>query len=204
VRNLRTCLVDANITPILLRLLDDPLLLVRECATAAICNIVLDFSPLKRIVIEGGGVDKLVAMVNSGGSESLVVNALWAIKNLVYMAEGEVKRVVMDLLTYETLYQLCMSDNIAIKDQSVAILRNLVSSSIEDVVSTVDGLGPQRVIEIAKSALDAGAMNVNILVQVLYVLVNIATSVRSGDNELILKTPRLVTAIYETLVCKPY
>jgi hypothetical protein len=203
VRNLRTCLVDANITPILLKLLDDPLIGVRESATAAICNIVLDFSPLKHVVIEGGGVGKLIAMVNEGGSETLVVNGLWALKNLVYMADSEVKRGVVDLLSYETLYRLCMSEvgTGRIREQAVAILRNLVSASTDDVIATVDGLGSHRIVEIITSALESGTGNVNVLVQALYVMVNIATSVRQGDKDMILGSTGLVSAIYENLVC---
>jgi hypothetical protein len=199
VRDLRTTLADANVTAILLKLLDDPVVGVQECATAAICNIVLDFSPLKRAVIDGGGVAKLVEMVTEGKSEAVVVNALWAIKNLVYMADSDVKRGVVELLSFESLYRLCMSDIEMIKEQAVAILRNLVSSNVQDVVETVDGVGSTRIIEIVESAIAKGA-NVNIMCQALYVLVNIATSVRASDKAFIIGSAGLVKSIFDSLV----
>jgi hypothetical protein len=77
-----------------------------------------------------------------------------------------------------------------------------VSASTDDVIATVDGLGSHRIVEIITSALESGSRNVNVLVQALYVMVIIATSVRQGDKDMILGRPELVSAIYENLVCK--
>lgn len=78
-------------------------------ASATLCNIVLDFSPMKRIVMEGGGkctksilsnsygptgIAKLVSLLSSDDS-SLRLNGLWGLKNLAYEAELPLKEAIL-------------------------------------------------------------------------------------------------------------
>uniref|UniRef100_V5EY93 Uncharacterized protein n=1 Tax=Kalmanozyma brasiliensis (strain GHG001) TaxID=1365824 RepID=V5EY93_KALBG len=67
---LRTSIVDAGVAPKLVSLLQDPEEeeVVKIEATAAICNLVLDFSPMKKLILELGGVDSLVSLAHTGGS----------------------------------------------------------------------------------------------------------------------------------------
>lgn len=66
---LRTSIVDAGVAPKLVALLQDPNEeeVVKVEATAAICNLVLDFSPMKKLIQELGGVDTLVELAHGGG-----------------------------------------------------------------------------------------------------------------------------------------
>jgi hypothetical protein len=52
--------------------------------------------------MELGGTEKLVELVRSPDN-TLRLNAIWALKNLVYQAETEVKGAVMKVLTYQTM-----------------------------------------------------------------------------------------------------
>lgn len=104
VKNLRTSLLDVDIARPLLRLLSDPHPNVRVTACASICNLVLDFSPMKTEILEGGGIEMLIEMINSK-DENLRLNALWALKNLLYQADKEVKSLVMEQLTYKTVFK---------------------------------------------------------------------------------------------------
>lgn len=104
VKNLRTSLLDVDIARPLLRLLADPHPNVRVTACASICNLVLDFSPMKTEILEGGGIEILIGMVNSDDG-NLRLNALWALKNLLYQADKQVKAMVMEQLTYKTVYK---------------------------------------------------------------------------------------------------
>jgi hypothetical protein len=49
-------------------------------------------------------VEKLVSLVKSMDN-NLRLNAVWAIKNLLYQADGEIKARVMQQLTFATLEQ---------------------------------------------------------------------------------------------------
>ncbi|TKY87081.1 hypothetical protein EX895_003758 [Sporisorium graminicola] len=66
---LRTSIVDASVAPKLVALLQDPHEeeVVKVEATAAICNLVLDFSPMKKLIQELGGVDSLIQLAHDGG-----------------------------------------------------------------------------------------------------------------------------------------
>ncbi|CDS82111.1 uncharacterized protein SPSC_02931 [Sporisorium scitamineum] len=66
---LRTSIVDASVAPKLMALLQDPdeEEVVKVEATAAICNLVLDFSPMKKLIQELGGIDSLVQLAHDGG-----------------------------------------------------------------------------------------------------------------------------------------
>lgn len=104
VKNLRTCLVDAGIAEPLFKLLSDESINVQITAAATLCNIVLDFSPMKKTVLEKGAVEKLCAMVRSMDI-SLRLNSLWALKNLLYHADSDIKSSVMKQLGFDQLEQ---------------------------------------------------------------------------------------------------
>ncbi len=53
-------------------------------------------------IMELGGIEKLVELVHSPDN-TLRLNAIWALKNLVYQAESEIKEAVMKVLTYQTM-----------------------------------------------------------------------------------------------------
>lgn len=52
--------------------------------------------------MEQGGIEKLVELVNSPDNP-LRLNAIWALKNLVYHAESDIKDSVMKALSYKKM-----------------------------------------------------------------------------------------------------
>ena len=102
VKNLRTNLMDAGIAQPLFDLLFDNDLEVQITASATMCNIVLDFSPMKRIVIERGGVQQLVKLIQSSNLD-LRLNAAWALKNMIFQTDLDTKKGVMNHLGWSTL-----------------------------------------------------------------------------------------------------
>lgn len=71
-------------------------------ALAAVCNLVADFSPLREVVLQRARLQALVRVLR-GAEPSLRLNALWAVKNLLYKANGEVKSSVMEVVEWPTL-----------------------------------------------------------------------------------------------------
>jgi len=59
---------------------------------------------MKKTVLENGGVERLVKLVGSTDS-NLRLNSVWALKNLLFQADSDVKGRVMRELGWETLYR---------------------------------------------------------------------------------------------------
>jgi hypothetical protein len=104
VKNLRTSLVDAGIATPLFQLLSDSDVNVQITASATLCNIVLDFSPMKSIATENGAVEKLIQLVDSS-NPTLRLNSVWALKNLLFQADSDIKQNVINRLGWSKLME---------------------------------------------------------------------------------------------------
>ena len=129
VKALRTSLLEVEVDKHLFTLLEDPNPSVQVMATAIVCNIVLDFAPMKKSVLENGGIEKLIALVHSMDS-TIRFNAVWAIKNLVYQASSEIKQTVMRNLTFNVFDQLLHDSDNGVQEQAVNMLRNIACNHI--------------------------------------------------------------------------
>jgi hypothetical protein len=89
-----------------------------------VCLLDELFHQLFQVVLENGGVERLVALVNSMDA-NLRLNAVWGLKNLLYQAESEIKLMVMKHLTYPTLESLLTEPDASIQEQALNLLRNL-------------------------------------------------------------------------------
>ncbi|KAI8811242.1 armadillo-type protein [Cladochytrium replicatum] len=160
VKNLRTALVDSGIAVPLFSLLADaahPIVQITACAT--LCNIVLDFSPMKKTVVDFGGVERLVELAKIDYPRSvnghLRMNAVWALNNLLFNADIEVKQRVMSALGWNTLERLLFDPDLMVQRQALNLLRNLTSTrSGEDYIDAVfSGLGTETLTSILENKL---------------------------------------------------
>jgi Armadillo/beta-catenin-like repeat len=178
VKIVRRELVFVNIAVPLLRLLRDTTSSVEimRQASACICNVVVEFSPLKQTVLQDGGVSTLVGLLHSS-DRTLCVNALWGLQNLLLKASVQVKRAVMAELTYDELFSLCMDNNV--RERALTLMRNLVcpssgqpSTTSAGVDSIVEGMGG-KLMTVLASALRQGTP-ASTAEQALYVISNVA------------------------------
>ncbi|KAJ3097819.1 Armadillo repeat-containing protein 8, partial [Phlyctochytrium bullatum] len=151
--NLRTALVDGGVAIPLIRLLSDENIHVQITASATLCNIVLDFSPMKKTVLENHGVERLVSLVHSS-EPNLRLNSVWALKNLLYLADSEVKATVMASLTWEGLRNLINDNEICIQEQALSLLRNLACKKQSDIDDVFNGLNEDVLMSVLESKLD--------------------------------------------------
>lgn len=89
-------------------MIDDDIVIVvnfQAEALTAVGNIVLDFTPQKSVVLQTDGIAQLINLAQSM-DHSLRRNAVLALKNLLFMADIDVKRRVMAELTVPTLCDL--------------------------------------------------------------------------------------------------
>ncbi|KAI3641738.1 hypothetical protein MIR68_000228 [Amoeboaphelidium protococcarum] len=181
-KTLRTNLVDANIAMPLFKLLSDENLQVKTTASATLCNIVLDFSPMKKVVLENGGVEKIVALIQSMDND-LRTNAVWALKNLLFQADADIKKTVMKHLTFGALEQLINDPEVIIQEQAINLLRNLVCGKEADIAEVFAGFGEQNLISLIEKKLHSESSGV--IAQTLYVIVNISTGNESHKTAIV-------------------
>ncbi|KAJ3190404.1 Armadillo repeat-containing protein 8 [Gaertneriomyces sp. JEL0708] len=174
VKHLRTSLVDAGIPVPLIKLLSDESDEVKVTACAALCNIVMDFSPMKKTVLEKGGLERLIEMANSM-DDKLRLNAVWALKNLLYHADSGVKAKVMAQLGWTGLLRLLDDEDAGIQEQALNLLRNLACGKEEDIDMVVEGFGEQQLLDNLERKLLTPSQNHDVVLQALYVIVNVAT-----------------------------
>ncbi|KAI1364205.1 armadillo repeat protein [Xylaria arbuscula] len=109
VNTLRTALVDYGASEPLFRLLRHPDVDVQNAATACVCNLVTEFSPMRESLIDAGVLKVLCEHAHSQNS-ALRLNALWALKHLVDSASIEQKKQCLEELGSGWLVKLICDD----------------------------------------------------------------------------------------------
>ncbi|KAJ7537944.1 hypothetical protein O6H91_11G029000 [Diphasiastrum complanatum] len=139
-------------------------------ALGAASNIVLDFTPHKAVFFNCGGVSQLIQLARSMDSV-LRQNAVWALRNLLYLADMMAKERVMRELTFSTLVDLICDSEEIVQEQALAFVRNLVYGSVECVqlIFAQDG----AILHAVERQL-CGATRPEVCVQGVYVLSNVA------------------------------
>ena len=87
-------------------------------------------------------MEKLVALANASDT-SLRLNSIWALKNLLFQADSEIKRNVMKVLTYPRLRELVEESEVGLQEQALNLLRNLACGK-QEVLLYIDGIGHSR------------------------------------------------------------
>ncbi|KAL7950976.1 ARM repeat-containing protein [Trichoderma barbatum] len=106
---LRTTLVDHSVAMPVFKFLKHPDIDVQIAATAAICNLVLEASPVRELLAENG-VMKILCEHAHSENPALRLNALWALKHFVIAVSPDLKRSCLEKLEPEWLVQLIYDD----------------------------------------------------------------------------------------------
>ncbi|KAI9472428.1 MAG: armadillo-type protein [Benjaminiella poitrasii] len=152
VSHLRTSLVDAGVAAPLIKLLYDESTVVQAAACGALCNLVLEFSPMKKSVIEAGAIKRFVEYSQSNDI-NLQLNGVWALNNLLFRADLQAKKSVMEALTFDALIELLHEPVPTIQEQALEIVRNLVFGKQEDTDWVIEGIGKDDLLDVLESKL---------------------------------------------------
>jgi hypothetical protein len=185
VKNLRTTLVDAGLATPLLRLLKDPSPVVQKTACAALCNLVLDFSPMKETVLKEGGVVRLVELIESSDAD-MRYNALWALKNLLYLADTHIKTQTMELVTYERLEIMTNDPSHQVQEQVLNLIRNLVCEKEQDIAEVLARFGEARLIRLIESKM--ASCQEEIVIHACYIVANACTAASVAPKEAVMNS----------------
>ncbi|KAI0564079.1 hypothetical protein FGB62_30g329 [Gracilaria domingensis] len=196
VKIVRRDIADERIGTALLRLLSTSNAAIRRCASAALCNLVLEFSPIRTSILAKGGIAVLIGLLSAADDE-LRENSLWAVKNLLFKADSETKTSVMNRLGYKNLQALCTDKRHRIRELAMSIVRNLAcSGSAESQREQLDALFAatgNKLISILSDALKNDSESSELAVQALYVVCNIASGTEDHKASLIdSEIPRLI------------
>lgn len=192
VKNLRTALVDAGITSPLMKLLFDPSLLVIKTACAALCNIVLDFSPMKEMVLRDGLANRLVELVSIDDNE-LRANALWALKNLIYMAETSIKIAVVNMIGHSRLEALSDDPCPLVQEQTLNLIRNLICEKEQDINEVLKYFGPLNLIKLIEKKILSD--NLEIVMHSCYIIANMCTALTNSSKDEIMQNETILKRI---------
>lgn len=106
---LRTSLVDNGVAVPIFNLLKHPDIEVQIAATATVCNLVTDVSPMRDVITEKGVLKILCEHAHSMNAK-LRLNALWALKHFVHSVSNDMKRLCLEELGQGWLVQLICDD----------------------------------------------------------------------------------------------
>ncbi|KAK0544288.1 hypothetical protein OC845_005675 [Tilletia horrida] len=82
---------------------------------------------------------------------SMVINVLWALKNIAYRSTHEVKRSIGTHLGWDKLMSLCLDADALIQEQALNLLRNLASSDEEDIELVIRSVGLDRLLDMLET-----------------------------------------------------
>jgi armadillo repeat-containing protein 8 len=145
---LRTNLVDAGIAVPLFRLLSDESLEVRIAATGAVCNLMLEFSPMRRAILEQGAM-KILCQHTYSQYPQLRLNAVWALKHFCYQPDESLQvEQMLQELRYEQLMKLCEDEDVGVQEQALSIIRNVMTGEVRSIGLLFDNIGSPRLMRL--------------------------------------------------------
>ncbi|KAK0613820.1 armadillo repeat protein [Immersiella caudata] len=107
--NLRTVLTDHGVAKPIFRLLKHNVADIQIAACGAVCNLVLNHSPMRETLLELGVLKVLCEQARSG-NPGLRLNAMWALKHLVDKAGDGLKKQALQELEPGYLTRLICDD----------------------------------------------------------------------------------------------
>ncbi|KAH7370560.1 armadillo-type protein [Rhexocercosporidium sp. MPI-PUGE-AT-0058] len=106
---LRTTLIDNGVAEPVFQLLQHPDIEVQIAATATVCNLLTDVSPMREPISEAGVLKILCEHARSMNAK-LRLNAVWSLKHFVHGVSNDMKRQCLEEIGPGWLVQLICDD----------------------------------------------------------------------------------------------
>lgn len=150
---------------------------VKAAIMAAICNLILDFSPLQKTMLDRGILDLIVEGAHSSYAP-LRLNSVWALKQTLFRGQQQIKDVVLNKVTCSYLLELCHDQELQVQEQAMDFIRNLVSKNNEIVEVLFKEIGREQLFNLIEEKLTGKTCferGPQLLSSTIYILVNLAT-----------------------------
>jgi hypothetical protein len=146
---------------------------VKTAVMAAICNLILEFSPIQKTIFDKGVLDLII---DSAHSEypPLRLNSIWALKHAIFEATKDMKTMVLAKLKPEYLLELCNDPMLAIQEQSLDFIRNFLCRNFDGVDYIFETFGRDTLFNLIEEKLDLYEDYPQIMIPAIYILVHIA------------------------------
>lgn len=132
VRALRTNAATQGVVEVVLSSIEHPDIDVQSAAVAVVCNLVLEMSAGRQLLLDSGIVKLLTSRVDSF-HEPLRLNSTWALRSLVYMSSHSLRTEVMANLGIGRMMALCQDEDIEIQEQALGLLSNYLCAYPEGI-----------------------------------------------------------------------
>ncbi|KAM0883564.1 hypothetical protein ACQ4PT_031548 [Festuca glaucescens] len=164
---------DTIVAP-LVQLLCDSSTSVQVAALGAICNIAVNLTPRKSVLLHSGVVSQLVNLSKSM-DPTLRLKSVLALRNSMFLLNPKDKDFIMKELTISTLSSLICDSEHFVQEQTLALVHNLLDGYV-DAVNYVIGEDGMVINAISRQLNNASTPGV--CIQGMLVLTNMA----AGDE----------------------
>lgn len=154
---------------------------VRTSVMATICNLVLEFSPVNKYLLNKGILDEIVSSTHSYYAP-LRLNAIWSLKHLIYDASEALKETVMTKLTCKHLFVLWEDPVLSVQEQALEFVRNFVSRNENGIDLMINS---NQFFTRLHSKLSLADSHPNIALPCVYIMVHIAASCDRHKDKLV-------------------
>ncbi|KAF7053666.1 hypothetical protein CFC21_061531 [Triticum aestivum] len=160
---------DTVIAP-LVQLLYDSSTSVQIAALGAICNIAVNLTPRKSVLLHSGVVSQLVHLSKSM-DPTLRLKSVLALRNIMFLMNPKDKDLILKELTVSTLSSLICDSEHSVQEQTLALVQNLLDGYVGSVNYVIgeDGMVINAISRQLNSASATG-----VCIQGMLVLANMA------------------------------
>ncbi|KAF8881879.1 hypothetical protein BD779DRAFT_1675220 [Infundibulicybe gibba] len=196
---LRTSFIDAGVGLTVFKIFkkEDEDRRVMLASLLAVCNLVNDFSPLRSVFLEQGLTARLIQMLQSG-EPAFSLNALWALKNLMYKATSNIKRDVMGQVGWKNLAELLADTDDQIREQAFTIVKNIVDAE-PGIDMTFTEMGAEVLLNHVTASLGSSCHDVAL--QAVSVLANLINGSEAQQSQIV-SHPHVLSALTACLEAK--
>ncbi|QSS59182.1 armadillo repeat protein [Histoplasma capsulatum] len=106
---LRTNLIDAGVATPMFTLIKFRDIAVQIAATSVVCNLAMDFSPMKDAII-GANMIPILCEHSHSSNTSLRLESIWALKHIAYNSTNDIKMKIVEELEPGWLKQVICHD----------------------------------------------------------------------------------------------
>lgn len=190
---LRTTFQDHKIWKPLMSLIhDEPSQELMTVVSSTICNLLLEFSPAKESLLESGIIAILCELTKSD-YQPLRLNAVWALMNMAFQADQNVKSEIISQLGTDRIFVLLSDPSERVIMKTLGFLRNLLSSTVH--IESIMAKHAPQILSAVWMVLDSPQHSSEIKEQAICIIGNLA----AGAHELIIEDEKILLKLKECL-----